>query len=258
MFLAPRLLKLQTKVKTPTGFSISNLDGLVTWFKFNTNISVADQDSDGDADISWTSSHTDGRNARQNVDAQEPSTTGGYIQFSGLTGSDADNLDISSDIELNEFVIFLALDLDVFTNETIIGNRTNAHDFLRFGFQNLANKARFRRTSSSYNDDFVMSEDMTSGTPNLMTIRCFNNGSSTTVQIRRATKSGSTITTNQVCEEIGSTFAFDQTLTLNTIGVQTTNSAPMEGKLYEFVVFSGTLSDANIALIEADILNRVA
>jgi len=253
MFLAPRLLKLQTKVTTPT-FSIDSLDGLVTWFKFNTNISVVDQDSDGDADIGWTSSHTDNRSAKQITDAQEPSTTGGYIQFDGID----DNLDISSDIVLNEFVIFLALDLDVYTNETIIGNQTNAHDFLRFGFQNVANKARFRRTSSTYNDDFTMSEDMTSGTPNLMTIRCFNNGSGTTVQIRRATKSGSTITSNLVCEDTSSTFAYDQNLTINTIGVQTTGSALMDGKLYEFVVFSGTLSDANITAIEEDILNRVA
>ncbi len=253
MFLASRLLKLQTKVIT-SGFSIDRLDGLVTWFKFNTNISVADQDSDSDADIAWTSSHTDNRVARQTVDAEEPTTTGGYIHFDGSN----DNLDISSNIVLNEFVMFLALDLDDFTNETILGNSGSASDFLRFGFQNLPAKARFRRTSGTYNDDFVMSEDMTSGTPNLMTIRCFDNGSGTTVQIRRATKSGATITTNQVLEDTSSTFSFAQDLTINTIGVQSTSSAAMDGKLYELLVFSGTLSDANIALIEEDILNRVA
>jgi len=245
-------LSLST-AKVASGFNISSVSGLVTWFKFDTNISTADQDSDGDTDISWTSSHTDNRSAKQTTDSQEPSTTGGYISFDGTN----DNLDLNSSFTLNEFTMFIALDLDVYTNETIVGNITNAHNFIRFGFQNVANKFRFRRDTSTYNQDGTMSESMVSGVVNLMVIRCFNNGSGTTLQVRRATKSGSTITTNQVYEETSSSFHYDQDLTLDTIGVQTTASAPMDGKLYEWVVFNEKVSDADITLIEQDILNRI-
>lgn len=245
-------LSLST-AKVSSGFNISNASGLVTWFKFNTNISTADDDSDGDADISWTSSHTDGRVAKQTTDAQEPGTTAGYISFDG---SD-DNLDLNTQVTLGEFTMFLALDLDAFTNETIIGKNNDSNMFIRFGFQSDTSKFRFRRTSATYNQDGTMSESMTSGAVNLMAIRCFNNGSGTTLQVRRATKSGSTITTNQVYENTNSSLDYAQTLALNTIGVQSASSAPMDGKLYEWVVFNEKVSDADIALIEADILNRI-
>ena len=245
---------LTLKSRVSSAFALTDVSGLVTWFKFNTNISTADQDSDGDADITWTSSHTDGRTATQSTDAEEPTTSSGYIDFDG----GGDNLDLSSAITLGEFTIFLALDLDDFANETILGKSGSVDHFIRFGFQTLTDKFRFRRTNNTHQQDGIMSESMTSGTVNLMTIRCFDNGSNTTLQVRRATKSGSTITTNQVFENTSSSFVHTQDLILDTIGVQSTNSAPMDGKLYEWVVYNQKVSDANITLIEKDILNRVS
>lgn len=235
-------------------FSLADISGLQLWLKFDTNISTADDDSDGDADIAWTSSHTDGRVAKQTTDAEEPSTTGGYINFDG----GGDNLDLDSSITLGEFTMFLALDLDDFANETVLGKSGDVNHFIRFGFQNLDDKFRFRRTNNTHQQDGVMSEGMTSGAVNLMTIRCFDNGSNTTLQVRRATKSGGTITTNQVYENTNTAFSHAQDLILDTIGVQSTNSAPMDGKLYEWAVYNEKVSDADITLIENDILDRIS
>lgn len=237
-------------------FSLDQVSNLATWFQFNKNISVADSDSDGDADISWTSSHTDGIVASQTTDSQEPTTTSGYIHFDG---SD-DNLDMDSTLTLNEFTMFIAMDLDATTNETVLGEQTNTQHFLRFGFGNAANNFRFRRgNAATNNEEGPMSEDITTGEVNLMTIRCFNtpSTSNTTLEIRRSTKSGGTITTNQVFNDTGSTFLFADDLLINTIGVQGGSGGPMDGKLYELAVYTGKVSDSDVALIEENILNRV-
>ena len=240
-------------------FSLDQVSNLVTWFKFNTNISVADRDSDGDADISWTSSGSDGITAFQTTDNQEPTTTGGYIHFDGAGGSDADNLDMDSTLTLNEFTMFIAMDLDATTNETVLGEQTNTQHFLRFGFGNAANNFRFRRgNAATNNEEGPMTESITTGEVNLMTIRCFNTPSTanTTLEIRRSTKSGGSITTNQVFNETGSTFLFGDDLLINTIGVQGGSGGPMDGKLYELAVYTGKVSDSDVALIEENILNR--
>tara|TARA_R100000773_G_C4219332_1_gene117901 strand:- start:1007 stop:1774 length:768 start_codon:yes stop_codon:yes gene_type:complete len=242
--------------KLGSAFSLDQVSNLATWFQFNTNISVADSDSDGDADISWTSSHTDGIVASQTTDNQEPTTTGGYIHFDGSN----DNLDMDSTLTLNEFTMFIAMDLDATTNETILGEQTNTQHFLRFGFGNAANNFRFRRgNSATNNEEGPMSESITTGEVNLMTIRCFNTPSTanTTLEIRRSTKSGSTITTNQVFNDTGSTFLFADNLLINTIGVQGGSGGPMDGKLYELAIYTGKVSDSDVALIEENILNRV-
>ena len=245
---------LAIKSRVSGAFDISNVSGLVTWFKFNTNFTTIDADTDGDADIQWKSAHTDERQARQNTDAEEPSISGGYVTFDGTD----DNLDIDTQITLGEFTMFIAVDLDGFVNETILGKNNDSNMFIRFGFQSDAAKFRFRRTSATYNQDGTMSEEMTSGRPNLMTIRCFDNGSNTTLQVRRATKTGSTITSTQVYENTNTSLVHTQNLVLNTIGVQSASSAPMDGKLYEWVVFDEKVSDDDITNIEKDILNRIS
>ena len=237
-------------------FSLSQVSNLATWFQFNTNISVADSDSDGDADISWTSSGSDGIVASQTTDSQEPTTTSGYIHFDGSN----DNLDMSATLTLNEFTMFIAMDLDATTNETIVGEQTNTQHFIRFGFGNAADNFRFRRgNAATNNEEGPMSESITTGEVNLMTIRCFNTPSTanTTLEIRRSTKSGSTITTNQVFNDTGSTFLFGDDFLVNTIGVQGGSGGPLDGKLYELAVYTGKVSDSDVALIEENILNRV-
>ena len=238
------------------GFDIGSLGGLQTWFKFNTNISTADRDSDGDNDITWTSSHTDGRTASITSDAQEPTTTSGYIHFDGTD----DILNISSDITLNSFTMFIAVDFDSLTNETVLGRQGDTHNFLRFGFQNLANKFRFRRVSGTFNQDGVMSEDLTTGAVNLITIKCHETKGSgdTTLQLERSTKSGSTITTNQVYTNDDTTFKHGQDLILDQIGAQATTGAPADMKLYEIVMFNTLLADADIQNVQNDILNRTS
>ena len=238
------------------GFDIANVPDLLTWFKFNTNISTADKDSDGDDDITWTASHTDARTARQTTDAEEPNLVAGYVHFDGSN----DNLDLSSDLTLGEFTMFLAIDFDGLSNETVLGKTDDSQMFMRFGFQNLANKFRFRRGNAATNNvDGIMSEDLTIGSVNLITItsKLTAGTSDSTLQIERSTKSGSTITTNQVYEVTDTTFSHTDNLVIDTIGVQTAASAPADMKLYEFVVFSAKVPDAIRANIQQDILNRI-
>jgi len=238
-----------------SAFSLDQVSNLATWFQFNTNISVADSDSDGDADISWTSSGSDGIVASQTTDSQEPTTTSGYIHFDGSN----DNLDMSATLTLNEFTMFIAMDLDATTNETIVGEQTNTQHFLRFGFGNAANNFRFRRgNAATNNQEGPMSASITTGEVNLITIRCFQTPSSsdTTLEIRRSTKSGDTITTNQVFNNVDSTFLHGDDFLVNTIGVQGGSGGPMDGKLYELAIYTGKVSDSNVALIEENILNR--
>jgi len=239
-----------------SGFNIGDLDDLATWFKFGTSITTADRDGDGDNDISWSSSHTDGRTASQTTDAEQPTTTSGYIHFDGTN----DNLDLSSSISLTTFTMFLAIDFDNLSNETVLGKTDDSQMFMRFGFQNLANKFRFRRGNAATNNvDGIMSEDLTIGSVNLITItsKLTAGTSDSTLQIERSTKSGSTITTNQVYEVTDTTFSHTDNLVIDTIGVQTAASAPADMKLYEFVVFSAKVPDAIRANIQQDILNRI-
>ena len=156
--------------------------------------------------------------------------------------------------------MFIAMDLDATTNETIVGEQTNTQHFIRFGFGNAADNFRFRRgNAATNNEEGPMSESITTGEVNLMTIRCFNTPSTanTTLEIRRSTKSGSTITTNQVFNDTGSTFLFGDDFLVNTIGVQGGSGGPLDGKLYELAVYTGKVSDSDVALIEENILNRV-
>ncbi len=238
-------------------FDIGSLSGLQTWFKFNTNISTSDRDSDGDNDITWTSSHTDGRTASQSTDAKEPTTTSGYIHFDGTD----DILNISSDITLNTFTMFIAVDFDAFTNETVLGRQGDSQHFLRFGFGNNAANFRFRRISGTYNQDGTMSEDLTSGAVNLITIKCFetpSSGGDTTLQVERSTKSGSTITTNQVYSNVDTTFKHGQDFILSQIGAQATTGGVADMKLYEVAMFNALLADADIQNVQNDILNRTS
>tara|TARA_R100001443_G_scaffold22242_2_gene34424 strand:+ start:4662 stop:5441 length:780 start_codon:yes stop_codon:yes gene_type:complete len=244
-------------LETMGAFDIGNLDDLVTWFKFNTNISTADRDSDGDNDITWTSSHTDARTASQTTDLQEPTTTSGYIDFDGSE----DNLDLSSQLTLTQFTMFLAIDFGSLSNETVLGKTNDADMFLRFGYQTNAAKFRFRRGDAATNNvDGVMDESLTTGEINLITIRCFQTagGSDTTLKIELSKISGGEVTTNEIYSEDDSTFDHGDNLALNTIGVQTTNSAAADMKLYEWVVFDANLTSATRRNIQIDILNRTS
>ena len=240
-----------------SGFNIGDVGNLYTWFKFGTNISTADRDSDGDNDITWTSSHTDGRTATQTTDALEPTTTSGYIHFDG---SD-DNLDLSSQLTLTTFTMFVAIDFDGLSNETVFGKDNDAQMFMRFAFQNDAAKFRFRRGNPATNNvDGTMEENLTTGEINLLTIRSFQTSgtSNTTLKIERSTKSGGTITTNEVFSHESSTFLHTDNLVLNTIGVQATGSSPADMKFYEWAVFDANLSDSTRQNIQEDILNRTS
>lgn len=239
-----------------SGFNIGDLSDLATWFKFGTSINTADRDGDGDNDITWTSSHTDGRTATQTGVLEKPTTTSGYIHFDGTN----DNLDLSSSISLTTFTMFLAIDFDDLSNETVLGKTDDSQMFMRFGFQNLANKFRFRRGDGGVNNvDGVMSEDLTTGAVNLITIRSFQtpSTSNSTLKVERSTKSGDTITTNEVFSNTHTTFIHTDSLVLDTIGVQTTFSSPADMKLYEWVVFNADLSDSTRQNVQNDILTRI-
>ena len=215
-------------------FSIADVSGIQTWLKFNEG-----QSDDGDriiwADSSGQGNPIDDASAGTNDKVE---FTGGALHLKQVDGSTPPEANFTSEMDLTgAFTIFMVLDVDDDLNaETILqGSGTN---FFRMSHGNVDAKFRYKFDG---NDNVVVA-----GT-----------APSTSKALFRIERDGSNnLDFFEDNTSLGGQFPDATTGTFSIIRLGATAAGAVGAKFFEFIVFNELVSDANIALIEADIKTR--
>ena len=220
--------------KLGSAFSIANVPGIQTWLKFNEG-----QSDDGDriiwADSSGQGNPIDDASAGTNDRVE---FTGGALHLKQLVGSTHPEANFTTEIDLTgAFTIFMVIDVaDDLNTETIFqGSGTN---FFRMSHGNVDTTFRYKFDA---NDNIV-----SAGT-----------APSTSKALFRIERDGSN--NLDVLEDdtsLGGGFPDATTGTFSILRLGSTAASAVGTKFFEFIVFNELVSDADIALIEADIKNR--
>ena len=216
-------------------FNIADVSGIQTWLKFNTG-----QTDDGDR-IIWTDSSGKGNP----IDDASAGTndrvefTGGALHLKQLDGSTHPEANFTTEIDLTgAFTIFMVIDVaDDLNTETIFqGSGTN---FFRMSHGNTDTTFRYKFDA---NDNIVSS----------------STAPSTSKALFRISRDGSNnVDFFEDDTSLGGSFPASNSGTFRVLRLGSTSSASAIGaKFYEVVIFNELVSDANIALIEADIKTR--
>jgi len=217
-------------------FNIADVSGIQTWLKFNTG-----QSDDGDriiwADSSGQGNPIDDASAGTNDRVE---FTGGALHLKQVDGSFYPEANFTSEIDLTgAFTIFAVIDQnDAVQPESIFqGTGTN---FFRFAHQ--SNEAKFRFKFGGVSDSIVIAGTAPSTSKALFRIE---RDSSNNVDFFEDDTS------------LGGGFPVSAAGTFSIFRLGSTSSASaVGGKFHEVVIFNELVSDANIALIEADIKTR--
>ena len=220
--------------KLGSAFSIANVPGIQTWLKFNEG-----QSDDGDR-IIWADSSGQG-NPIEDASAgtsDRVEFTGGALHLKQLVGSTHPEANFTTEIDLTgAFTIFMVIDVaDDLNTETIFqGSGTN---FFRMSHGNVDTTFRYKFDA---NDNIV-----SAGT-----------APSTSKALFRIERDGSN--NLDVLEDdtsLGGGFPDATTGTFSILRLGSTAASAVGTKFFEFIVFNELVSDADIALIEADIKDR--
>ena len=215
-------------------FSIADVSGIQTWLKFNEG-----QSDDGDR-IIWADSSGQG-NPIGDASAgtnDRVEFTGGALHLKQLDASIHPEANFTSEMDLTgAFTIFMVIDVaDDLNTETILqGSGTN---FFRMSHGNVDTTFRYKFDA---NDNIV-----SAGT-----------APSTSKALFRIERDGSN--NLDVLEDdtsLGGGFPDATTGTFSILRLGSTAASAVGTKFFEFIVFNELVSDADIALIEADIKDR--
>lgn len=191
-------------------------------------------DDDGVGVIQWSDISTNSNNATQNTafDIFQPTFSNKGITFNG----DNDFLTYGSQINLNEFHIFLAVALGAASTETLFGE-TSAGDFLRFGQGTSTTAIRFQCQSAQFNFSSFSPAIATDGTIQLFD---FARASGTTDNVTM------TINGNEHSTKASSNTSTD-TFEIGAIGVRNTTNQqfPLDGTIYAIVIYNNVLSSSD-------------
>ena len=220
--------------KLGSAFSIANVPGIQTWLKFNEG-----QTDDGNR-ITWTDSSGQGNP----IDDASAGTndrvefTGGALHLKQLDGSTHPEANFTTEIDLTgAFTIFMVIDVaDDLNTETILqGSGTN---FFRMSHGNVDTTFRYKFAG---NDNIVSSSTAPSASKALFRIQ--RDGSNNLDVFEDNTS-------------LGGGFPDATTGTFSITRLGSTAASAVGTKFFEVVIFNELVSDANIALIEADIKTR--
>ena len=229
-------LGLNIKTLVNTTFSIDNLSGLSLWLKFNTGQTTVDADSDGDSDIQWADSSGNGNDATSTNDVKQ----GSFSSGAWSSADNSDHLELDSIITLtNAYTIFIVFTVEN-TSDTFIGG-PNTDNFMRFGQGSNAASMRTRHLGATNNLTFDINPSVGKG---MFKISRNDDGNELTVTQNSTTE----------CME-------PQTVSTNNFVVGKVPSGASglaDDYLWEVVIFNRAVTDAESALIEADILTRTS
>jgi hypothetical protein len=209
------------------------------WLKFNTGQTTPDIDADDDDDILWADQSGNGRDGTGGfttsiIDAKQGSFVGGAWQStddnSFLRIGDA-TLSLTDDYTI--FIVFTNHNAD----DTFIGG-TDSKDFMRLGVGSNASSGRWRHANNQ--NSLTFDVDPSAGKQMFKILRnasdeCIITQNSTTGILDAVSISSAAF----LCARCPS----------GSAGIA-------DGFLYELVVFNRAVTDAESALIEADILTR--
>ena len=217
-----------------SGFDIASVSGIQTWLKFDTG-----QTDDGTT-ITWDDSSGEGNPIADNGAGTNDRVefTGGALHLKQLDGSTHPEANFTSEMDLTgAFTIFMVVDVqDDLNTETVLqGSGTN---FFRFANGNVDAKFRYKFDG---NDNIVTAGTAPSISKALFRIQ--RNGSDALDFFDDNTS-------------LGGGFPDATTGTFSIIRLGATAASAVGTKFFEVVIFNELVSDANIALIEADIKDR--
>ena len=206
------------------------------WLKFNTGQTTPDLDSDGDTDIHWMDSSSNGNHATSTNDVKQ----GSFSSGAWSSADNSDHLELDSIITLtNAYTIFIVFAVEN-TSDTFIGG-PNTDNFMRFGQGSNAASMRTRHLGATNNLTFDINPSVGKG---MFKISRNDDGNELTVTQNSTTE----------CME-------PQTVSTNNFVVGKVPSGASglaDDYLWEVVIFNRAVTDAESALIEADILTRTS
>lgn len=212
-------------------FNPATLSGLQNWLVGTTGVTI---DADGVGVIQWADQSSNTNNATQNSDSDtlQPTLLNNGIVFDG----GQDFLTYDSQINLNEFHIFLAVAMSGTSTETLFGE-TSAGDFLRFGQGGSSTAIRFQCQSAQFNFSSFSPAIATDGTIQLFD---FARASGTTNNVTM------TINGNEHSTKADSNTSTD-TFEIGAIGVRNTSNQqfPLDGTIYAVVIYNTALSSSD-------------
>jgi len=219
-------------------FSIANVSGIQTWLKFNEG-----QTDDGNriiwADSSGQGNPIDDASAGTNDRVE---FTGGALHLKQVDSSTYPEANFTSEMVLTgAFTIFVVVDVDDDLNaESILqGSASLGNNFIRFAHGDVDAKFRF----------------FFDGTSSIITASTAPSTSKALFRIER--DSSNNVDFFEDDTSLGGGFPFSNSGTFRVLRLGSTSSASAIGaKFFEVVIFNELVSDANIALIEADIKTR--
>jgi len=222
-------LKIQTNIKQ---FELTDLNGLKSWYKFRTGITV-----DGNDDVTEWSDSSGNTSENMNLVPAASSTTAFNSVTGGLTFTTADKSELvtaSDQLNLGEFTIFGVLDITEAgaSNEGFFGRAGNDEFRLYRGANTLL--ARLRANGVNY--DLTNTNSTPTG-KFLMTLSRKSNGN-----LKLRFKG---IDEDNVATDIANLFDFTR------IG-----NGSFDGIVYELAVYNTLLTDAQILDVEANINQR--
>ena len=218
-----------------SAFSIANVSGIQTWLKFNEG-----QSDDGDriiwADSSGQGNPIDDASAGTNDRVE---FTGGALHLKQDVSGTGPEANFTTEMDLTgAFTIFMVLDVaDDLNAETILqGSGTN---FFRMSHGNVDEKFRFKFGGVSDS------------------IPVASTAPSTGKALFRLERDGSNnVDFFEDDTSLGGAFPITAAGTFSIIRLGATAATAIGAKFFEVVIFNELVSDADIALIEADIKDR--
>ena len=218
-----------------SAFSIANVSGIQTWLKFNEG-----QSDDGDriiwADSSGQGNPIDDASAGTNDRVE---FTGGALHLKQDVSGTGPEANFTTEMDLTgAFTIFMVLDVaDDLNAETILqGSGTN---FFRMSHGN--NDVKFRFKFGGVSDSIPIAATAPSTSKALFRIE--RDGSNNVDFFEDDTS-------------LGGAFPITAAGTFSIIRLGATAATAIGAKFFEVVIFNELVSDADIALIEADIKDR--
>ena len=212
-----------------SGFSITDVENLKLWLKFNEGQGTI---TDG---IQWDDSSGNNNHASQTADAQEGSgfSGGGFVTDSGNN----DNLDFSTTFtDSGDYHVFMVLDLSEENSETFLSSADNS-SFMRFAQGGSATAFKMK------NGGTVANITLSEGFGTTKAIAEVSRNSSNLVRVAR----------NGVSLGSGTgsgAFGFEQ------IGASSGASSLTTATIFEVVIFSSILSSTDQANVRNDIADR--
>ena len=220
----------------PEEFSIANISGLQLWLKNATGITES-----GNAISQWADQSGNDNHANQTVSGRKPALSGKNIVFDGTD----DRFDLTSEFGVDTFTIATIINPLESTpsNESILGK--GANDFLRV-HQGSQTDRVFMKANGVTMDQASLQSQLPTGAFLLVVTRA--SGSTDNCKVR----------VNGVDISEAARDNSDSTDRLDILTIATSGGGlnPFDGYINEVVVFNSALTGADLANVEADIMDR--